>query len=56
MNNSNYTLRFSRSAREAYGTDIEFGDQKNVDMPVIGVCIFGFGVVVGLLLSGVLPW
>lgn len=55
MDRSNYTLRFARSARESYGSDIAFDDQKSPDMPVILACVFAFGVLVGLFASGALP-
>ena len=49
MNNSNFTLRFSRSAREAYGHDSDF-DRKNPDSFAWLAFVFGIGLLLGILL------
>ena len=48
MNNSNYTLRFSRTGREAYGYDVSFNDKS--DKLVWGLFVFGLGFILGLLI------
>jgi hypothetical protein len=50
MKDSNYTLRFHRTAREAYGHDINFSEHG--DRLVGWVALFCAGVLVGLLLGG----
>ena len=47
MTNSNQTLRFPRSAREAYGHDIDFGDHHRGDRWVGYVAIFIAGLMIG---------
>ena len=50
---SNYTLRFNRSAREAYGHDVQFSDADKWDRRVLLVAIFCGSFVVGLMVGGV---
>jgi hypothetical protein len=47
MRDSNYTLRWNRSAREAYGYDVSFKEEKNPDRWVGWVAIFAAGVICG---------
>ena len=51
MKDSNYTLRFNRSAREAYGHDIDFHDH-HPDTPVWYVTLFILGFLLGMLVFG----
>lgn len=54
MNDSNWTLRFPRTAREAYGHDIKF-DDEHFGYKWAGVFVaFVWGIVVGLWFGGVL--
>jgi len=46
MRDSNYTLRWNRSAREAYGYDVSF-KEKNPDRWVAWVAIFAAGFICG---------
>lgn len=48
---SNYTLRFNRSAREAYGHDIEF--KRDPDRPVWIITLLGIAFMVGMMVGGV---
>ena len=52
MNNSNWTLRFSRSAKDAYGHYIEFEDRSKADRVVFMVCLFALGFVLGIVVGG----
>jgi hypothetical protein len=54
MNNSNYSLRFSRTAREAYGHEISFHDQSKMDRAVLIVCAVLGAFVVGMMVGGVI--
>ena len=47
---SNYTLRFNRSAREAYGHDIQFYDSQ--DRMVFIACAIGAAFLLGLFFGG----
>ena len=47
MNNSNYSLRFSRTAREAFGHSLEF-DNRRGDKWVGWAAIFIAGFLIGL--------
>lgn len=51
MKDSNQTLRWNRSAREAYGHDIDFSDH-NPDIPVWYVTLFVLGFITGMLVFG----
>lgn len=53
MNNSNETGRFSRTAREEFGYDIEFGAHKG-DRLVGLAASFIWGMLVGLWIGGIL--
>jgi hypothetical protein len=53
MNNSNFSLRFSRSAREAYGHNIQFVDGNRKDKIVGIVCAILAAFVVGMMIGGV---
>lgn len=47
--NSNWTLRFPRSSREAYGHQIGFDDgHKRSDLIVLLLMVFALGFIVGL--------
>ena len=50
MNDSNWSLRFSRSAREAYGHDVQF--ESDPDKPVWTVAICALGFVLGFIVFG----
>ncbi len=52
MNNSNFSLRFSRSAREAYGHDVSFHDHSKMDRIVFIACAIGAAFVIGLMVGG----
>lgn len=54
MNNSNYSLRFSRSAREAYGHDVQFHDANKLDRCVFTAALIGAAFVIGMMIGGVL--
>jgi hypothetical protein len=54
MNNSNFSLRFSRSAREAYGHDVQFHNANQLDRRVFTVCAIGAAFLAGLMIGGVL--
>mgnify|MGYP001367787188 CR=1 FL=1 len=54
MNNSNYSLRFSRSAREAYGHDVQFHDASNWDRRIFAAAVVGAAFVIGLMIGGVI--
>ena len=47
MRDSNYTLRWNRSARETYGYDVSFKEEKNPDRWVGWVAIFAAGFICG---------
>jgi len=48
MNNSNQTLRFSRTSREAYGGWIQFESDTHWAEPLIWIgAVFGFGTLFG---------
>lgn len=49
MKDSNYTLRFNRSAREAYGHDIQFSERHRGDIFVLCIAFFIFGFIAGAL-------
>lgn len=51
MNNSNYTLRFSRTAREAFGHDVTFDDDRHARFGLLAIVALAFalGVMVGAL-------
>ena len=49
--NSNYTLRFNRSYREATGTDCKF-EKRDPDRIVVVVCSYLAVFVVGMLIGG----
>lgn len=48
MSRSNWNLRFDRTAREAYGHDIDFDDNIG-DRFVFVISIFAVGFILGLL-------
>jgi hypothetical protein len=48
---SNYTLRFNRSAREAYGHDVQF--KKDPDRIVWIAALIGIAFVICLMILGV---
>lgn len=50
MNDSNRSLRFSRSSREAYGYQIRFERENTKDIVAFIVSIFLLGVILGSLL------
>jgi hypothetical protein len=52
MKDSNETLRFHRTAREAYGHDIQFDNEG--DKWVGRAALFIAGLLVGLLIGGAL--
>lgn len=52
MNNSNWTLRWNRSAREAYGHSVEFEPHWGDRLVGYGA-IFAFGFFFGLIVAGV---
>jgi hypothetical protein len=49
--NSNYTLRFPRTSREAYGYDIKLGhkDPDRIGFPIFLALAFLFGLLLGSL-------
>lgn len=48
MNNSNQTLRFSRTSREAYGYFVRFEPEHHWSEPYLWVaCIFAIGFILG---------
>lgn len=51
MNNSNYSLRFPRSYREATGFDAHF-EQRNPDKIVGIVCALLTAFVLGMMVGG----
>lgn len=51
MSDSNYTLRWNRSAREAYGHDIEF-DRTDPDRIVGWAFALGAAFLLGVILGG----
>lgn len=51
---SNYTLRFPRSSREAYGHNVQFHDANKWDRRVFTAALIGSAFVVGLMIGGVL--
>lgn len=53
MNNSNFSLRFSRSAREAYGHDVRFSDGAKMDRMVGIVCAICAAFVLGMMIGGI---
>lgn len=52
MNNSNHTLRFSRTYREATGMNANFDDAVNWDRVVGVVGVIALAFVVGMLVGG----
>lgn len=52
MNDSNRTLRFSRSAKEAYGHDIQFEDSNKADIYVFVMCLCCLFFILGFLTGG----
>jgi hypothetical protein len=53
MNNSNHTLRFSRTSREAYGFQARFEPDHHWAEPLIWVgAVFLFGTLFGLWIGG----
>lgn len=52
MNNSNYTLRFSRTSREAFGHQVDFHDGLDWDRIVGIVGVIALAFVVGLIVGG----
>jgi hypothetical protein len=52
MNNSNYSLRFSRSAREAYGHEVSFHDHSKMDRIVSIVCAVCAAFLIGMMIGG----
>lgn len=47
---SNYTLRFPRTARQAFGHDVHFDDanpDRHVGMAVLVCCAFVLGLLIG---------
>lgn len=52
MNNSNYSLRFPRTYREATGTEAHFEDGIDWDRIVGIVGIIALAFVVGLIVGG----
>jgi hypothetical protein len=52
MRDSNWSLRWNHTAREAYGHDVEFDSSYNeFDKFVIWVTLFAIGFIAGVLLS-----
>ena len=52
MNNSNYSLRFSRTAREAFGHSLEFNEPvRRIEAWIFGVAIFATGFLLGYLVG-----
>jgi hypothetical protein len=52
MRDSNWSLRWNRTAREAFGHDVEFDSSySEFDKFVIWVTIFAIGFITGVLLS-----
>jgi cytochrome c-type biogenesis protein CcmH/NrfF len=48
MNNSNYSLKFSRSSREAYGHQVRFEPDHHWAEPWLwAVCLLGLGFMAG---------
>ncbi len=54
MNRSNYTLRFPRTGREAFGHECEF--KRNPDRHVGIAIAMIYAFVAGLLVGGVIHW
>lgn len=53
MADSNYTLRFNRSAREAYGHDIQFTPDHSTGDWVVGLVVaFAFGFITAMIIFG----
>lgn len=52
--NSNQTLRFPRTSREAFGHWASFSDRNKMDRIVFIVCVFCAGFVFGMMVGGVL--
>lgn len=55
MINSNQTLRFNRTSRDAFGHQIHFDDSwvgksHALETAIIAVCIFAAGFVLGVVL------
>ena len=52
MNNSNYTLRFSRTSREAFGHQVHFETSRKADRYVLAVAIVAIAFIVGMIVGG----
>ena len=51
MIDSNHTLRFNRTSREAYGHFVEFDQpHQKFEAWIYAVVVFAFGVLLGVLL------
>lgn len=54
MNNSNYTLRFNRTSREAFGHQAKFGPDHHWAEPWLwAAALFVIGLLAGLVVSHV---
>lgn len=53
MPDSNYTLRFNRTARQAYGHDVDFRESEYTDFDrfVFFVMVFALGFILGVIVS-----
>ena len=55
MPDSNYTLRWNRTARQAYGHDVDFhgseSEYTDFDRFVFFVMVFALGFILGVLVS-----
>lgn len=51
MNDANRTLRFSRTAKEAFGHDIRFDADRPADKLVGWCMIFAYGFLAGFFLA-----
>lgn len=51
MTDSNFSLRFNRTAREAYGHSIEFNQRYIGDQVVFAIAAFVAGLLTGLWLG-----
>lgn len=52
MNDSNQTLRFSRTSREAFGHWVSFSDRNKMDKFVFVACAICAAFVIGMFVGG----
>jgi len=54
--NSNWTLRFPRTGREAFGHEVRFERRRSPEW-LVGACVaMLYAFVAGLVVGGAIPW